>query len=559
MVNQREVVDLLLKEGLVTQDKVEKAREETKRTGLSIDKALEKLGFINDKDVVRVRAAALGLPYMDLNDYIIDSNLIKLIPENIARKYKAVPLFKINKSLTVGMVDPQDIVALDQIRRVSQAEMVEPVLVSEKGIQLILDSFYAGASAESFEDVIRAISKEKMKEAEGRGLVEIAEEAPIIKLVNVMISQAAKDRASDIHVEPEEDMVRIRFRVDGLLNEKTTLPKKLQNAVVSRIKVLAKLDIAESRKPQDGRIRLKLDDKEVDIRVSTFPTVHGENVVMRLLNRSSVVLGLRELGLSESDFEAFAKLIRRPNGNILGNGPTGSGKTTTLYTALSTISSITKNIVTIEDPVEYELPVIRQTQINPKADITFANGLRSILRQDPDVIMVGEIRDKETADIAIQAALTGHLVFATLHTNDAPSALTRLIDMGIEPFLISSSVIGIMAQRLVRVICDKCKEKYKPGDEILKDLDFAENIELYRGRGCIKCKNTGLIGRIGIFELLIVTEEIRKMVDAKASADDIKRKAMELGMRSLRRDGLVKVQQGVTLPEEVLRVTEIEH
>ncbi|OGX31398.1 MAG: hypothetical protein A2787_09155 [Omnitrophica WOR_2 bacterium RIFCSPHIGHO2_01_FULL_48_9] len=559
MVNQREVVDLLLKEGLVTQDKVEKAREETKRTGLSIDKALEKLGFINDKDVVRVRAAALGLPYMDLNDYIIDSNLIKLIPENIARKYKAVPLFKINKSLTVGMVDPQDIVALDQIRRVSQAEMVEPVLVSEKGIQLILDSFYAGASAESFEDVIRAISKEKMKEAEGRGLVEIAEEAPIIKLVNVMISQAAKDRASDIHVEPEEDMVRIRFRVDGLLNEKTTLPKKLQNAVVSRIKVLAKLDIAESRKPQDGRIRLKLDDKEVDIRVSTFPTVHGENVVMRLLNRSSVVLGLRELGLSESDFEAFAKLIRRPNGIILVTGPTGSGKTTTLYTALSTISSITKNIVTIEDPVEYELPVIRQTQINPKADITFANGLRSILRQDPDVIMVGEIRDKETADIAIQAALTGHLVFATLHTNDAPSALTRLIDMGIEPFLISSSVIGIMAQRLVRVICDKCKEKYKPGDEILKDLDFAENIELYRGRGCIKCKNTGLIGRIGIFELLIVTEEIRKMVDAKASADDIKRKAMELGMRSLRRDGLVKVQQGVTLPEEVLRVTEIEH
>ena len=559
MVNQREVVDLLLKEGLVTQDKVEKAREETKRTGLSIDKALEKLGFINDKDVVRVRAAALGLPYMDLNDYIIDSNLIKLIPENIARKYKAVPLFKINKSLTVGMVDPQDIVALDQIRRVSQAEMVEPVLVSEKGIQLILDSFYAGASAESFEDVIRAISKEKMKEAEGRGLVEIAEEAPIIKLVNVMISQAAKDRASDIHVEPEEDMVRIRFRVDGLLNEKTTLPKKLQNAVVSRIKVLAKLDIAESRKPQDGRIRLKLDDKEVDIRVSTFPTVHGENVVMRLLNRSSVVLGLRELGLSESDFEAFAKLIRRPNGIILVTGPTGSGKTTTLYTALSTISSITKNIVTIEDPVEYELPVIRQTQINPKADITFANGLRRILRQGPDVIMVGEIRDKETADIAIQAALTGHLVFATLHTNDAPSALTRLIDMGIEPFLISSSVIGIMAQRLVRVICDKCKEKYKPGDEILKDLDFAENIELYRGRGCIKCKNTGLIGRIGIFELLIVTEEIRKMVDAKASADDIKRKAMELGMRSLRRDGLVKVQQGVTLPEEVLRVTEIEH
>lgn len=558
MINQREVIDLLLREGLVTQDKVEKAREETKRTGLSIEKALEKLGFVDDKDVVKVRASALGLPYMDLSDYIIDINLIKLIPENIARKYKAVPLFKINKSLTVGMVDPQDIVALDQIRRVSQVEMVEPVLVSEKGIQTVLDCFYIGAGGESFEDIIRSISKEKIKAAEGKGLVEIAEEAPIIKLVNVMISQAVKDRASDIHIEPEEDMVRMRFRVDGLLSEKTILPKKLQNAIISRIKVLAKLDIAENRKPQDGRIRLKLEEKDVDIRISTFPTVHGENMVMRLLNRSSVVLGLRELGLSEGDFEAFAKLIRRPNGIILVTGPTGSGKTTTLYTALTTISSITKNIVTIEDPVEYELPVIRQTQINPKADITFANGLRSILRQDPDVIMVGEIRDKETADIAIQAALTGHLVFATLHTNDAPSALTRLIDMGIEPFLVSSSVIGIMAQRLVRVICDKCKEKYKPSREILKDLALGESTELYRGRGCAKCKNTGLVGRLGIFELLIVNEAVRKMIDAKASADDIKRKAVELGMKTLRYDGLLKVQQGITIPEEVLRVTEIE-
>ena len=557
MVNQREVIDLLLKEGLVNQDKIDKAREETKRTGLSIEKALEKLGFVNDKDVVRVRASALGLPYMDLDDYLIDINLVKLIPENIARKYKAVPLFKINKSLTVGMVDPQDIVALDQLRRVSQVEMVEPILVSEKGIQVVLDSFYAGMAAESFEDVIQSISKEKLKE-EGRGLIEIAEEAPIIKLVNVMISQAMKDRASDIHVEPEEDMVRIRFRVDGLLNEKTILSKKLQNAIVSRIKVLAKLDIAENRKPQDGRIRLKIDEKDVDIRVSTFPTVHGENVVMRLLNRSSVVLGLRELGLAESDFEAFAKLIRRPNGIILVTGPTGSGKTTTLYTALTAISSITKNIVTIEDPVEYELPVIRQTQINPKADITFANGLRSILRQDPDVIMVGEIRDKETADIAIQAALTGHLVFATLHTNDASSALTRLIDMGIEPFLISSSVIGIMAQRLVRMVCNKCREKYKPTPEILRELALPDNTELYRGHGCGKCKNTGLLGRVGIFELLLINEAIRKMIETKASADEIKRKAIGLGIKTLRNDGLLKVQKGITIPEEVLRVTEVE-
>jgi type II secretory ATPase GspE/PulE/Tfp pilus assembly ATPase PilB-like protein len=315
------------------------------------------------------------------------------------------------------------------------------------------------------------------------------------------------------------------------------------------------MDIAESRKPQDGRIRLKIENKDLDIRVSTFPTIHGENVVMRLLDKSSLLFGLKQLGFSESEFKVFDKLIRHPYGIILVTGPTGSGKTTTLYAVLSGLNTPEKNIITLEDPVEYELPGIRQTPINPKAGITFATGLRSILRQDPDIIMVGEIRDKETAEIAIQAALTGHLVLSTLHTNDAPSALTRLVDMGIEPFLISSSVIGILAQRLVRTICDKCKEKYAPPPEALKELGIKTGEEFYRGAGCPRCNQKGYIGRIGIFELLFIDEEIRKMVDAKKSADEVKRKAVELGMKVLRDDGLQKAKRGLTTIEEVLRVT----
>jgi len=538
---QREVIDLLLKEGLITQETLAKAREETKRTGLTIEKALEKLGFMIYEDVVKIRAKYLGLPHMDLSDYNIDAELIPLIPEPVARKHRAVPLFKIGNSITVGMVDPQDIVALDQIRRLSQMEMIQPVLVSEKGVEKILDSYY-GVSG-SMDDIIKSIDKDKIAQAQGKQLMEIAEEAPVIKLVNIIITQAVKERASDIHIEPERDSLRVRCRIDGVMREETLLPKKIQNAIISRVKILSKMDIAETRKPQDGRIFLKIEDKDLDIRVSTFPTVHGENVVMRLLDKSAVLMGLREMGFLDRNLEDFSKLIRRPNGIILVTGPTGSGKTSTLYSALTTISSMEKNIITIEDPVEYELPLIRQTQVNPVAGITFSNGLRSILRQDPDIIMVGEIRDKETADVAIQAALTGHLVFATLHTNDAPSALTRLMDMGVEPFLISSSVIGILAQRLVRVICDKCKEKESGS---------------YRGKGCAQCKETGFVGRTGIFELLVINEELRKLVDAKCSSDEIRKKAIQIGMKTLREDGLVKVNQGLTTPEEVSRVTTVE-
>ncbi|MEA3560845.1 MAG: ATPase, T2SS/T4P/T4SS family [Candidatus Omnitrophota bacterium] len=553
MVKKKDVVDLLLKKGLVTQEQVDEAGREIERTGLRIEQALEKLGFITEEKIANARAVEMDVPYMDLTNYILDKELIKFIPEDLARKHNVLPLFRIGDSLTVAMVDPDDIAALDQVRRVSGIDAVEPVLTTEKGIQKILNSYYG--AAESVQQIIKSMDDKGTIEKQQKGLAELAEEAPVVKLVNVIIMQAVKNRASDIHLEPEERILRIRYRIDGILHEAEIVPKKLEGAVISRVKILSKMDIAESRKPQDGRIRLKLKNKDLDIRVSTFPTIQGENVVMRLLDRSSVLFGLKELGFSKEEFRTFAKLIQRPSGIILVTGPTGSGKTTTLYAALSVINSMEKNIVTIEDPVEYELPLIRQTPVNPKAGVTFANGLRNILRQDPDIIMVGEIRDKETSDIAIRAALTGHLVFSTLHTNDAPSALTRLINMGVEPFLISSSVIGVLAQRLVRIICNKCKEKYTPSGTVLENLGIGKKIECYRGKGCVQCKGTGFLGRIAIFELFIIDEEIKGMINTKKSAGEIRKKAVELGMKSLKENGLEKIKAGLASPDEVLKVT----
>ena len=459
------------------------------------------------------------------------------------------------KTLNVGMTNPSDIVAIDHIRRLIPGVSIEAILVTEKGMEKALDIYYgSGTTASKIAEIIG----EGALKTRQFGLVESADEVPVIKLVDSLVTEAVKNRASDIHIEPEQKKVRVRFRIDGQLQEVDVLPKALQESIISRIKVLADMDIAETRSAQDGRINMQLENRQLDIRVSTFPTIYGENVVLRLLDKSSVLLGLKELGFLEECLASFNKLIYRPNGIILVTGPTGSGKTTTLYAALTSISSMEKNIITIEDPVEYELPLIRQTPVNPKAGMTFANGLRNILRQDPDIIMVGEIRDRETAEIAIQSSLTGHLVFSTLHTNDAASALTRLIDMGVEPFLVSSSLIGILAQRLVRLICVKCKEKYTPDADMLKDLGLPKDGTYFHGRGCPACKKTGFKGRIGIFEFLVLNEDIRKMVEAKTSADEIKRKAVSLGMRTLRQDGIVKVQQGLTTPDEVIRVAEME-
>lgn len=555
MVGSEATIKLLLQAGLINEEMLVKAKEETKRMGLSMEKALEKLGFITDEDIVKTRANALGISYMDLEDCQIEAGLIKLIPETIARKYKVLPLFKIGESLNVGIVNPSDIVAMDQIRRLIPDMRIDMILVSQKSLEKALDNYYGtGGSTARIVETIRVGGKK----AKPTGMVESADEAPIIKLIDSLITEAVKNRASDIHIEPEQENLRVRYRIDGLLQEINVFPKHLQDSVISRIKVLSNMDIAETRKPQDGRINMKLENKQLDIRVSTFPTIYGENVVMRLLDKTSVLLGLKELGFLEEGLRDFNKLIRRPNGIILVTGPTGSGKTTSLYVALISINSMEKNIITIEDPVEYELPLIRQTPINPKAGITFANGLRNILRQDPDIIMVGEIRDKETLEIAIQASLTGHLVFSTLHTNDAPSGLTRLVDMGVEPFLVSSSLIGILAQRLVRLICLKCKERYTPATDLLEDLGLPKEGDYFRGRGCPVCKKTGFLGRVGIFELLTINEDIRKMIEAKSSADEIKKKAVSLGMKTLRQDGIIKVQQGITTPDEVFRVAEVE-
>ena len=548
--------DILLQRSLITEENIKKAKEDSKKKGTPIGKLLIKTGIITEDDYAQAMSEALEVPYIDLNNYLVDANTLKFIPESAARKHKAIPIFKIGDTVTVAMTDPKDIMAIDDLTRKSKCE-IESVLAGETAILNAIDQYYGVQG--SVEDVIKDISKDKKKEAapielDPKKLAEIAEEAPVIKLVNLIIMQAVKERASDIHVEPEEGTLKIRFRIDGVLYEMFSPPKHLELAILSRIKVLSKIDIAEKRKPQDGRFNIKVENRDIDLRVSTFPTIYGENIVIRILDKGTVLLDLDTLGFSKSTKKDFESLIKHPHGIVLVTGPTGSGKTTTLYSALSTIDSKEKNIITVEDPVEYHLGRVRQSQINPKAGLTFASGLKSILRQDPDIIMVGEIRDKETVEISIQAALTGHLVFSTLHTNDAVSALTRLLDMGVESFLISSSVMGILAQRLVRKVCEKCKESYKPSDEILKGIG-KDIKKLFRGKGCNNCKDTGYKGRVGIFELLIINEEIRKMIIARASNDVIKRKAVEMGMKTLSDDGLEKVSKGITTIDEIIKIT----
>ncbi len=555
------VIDDLIKKGIVSKQQFESAREESKNKGLSINKVLISKGIVKEKDIANVISERLGIPFMDLSDYLIDATVIKLIPESIAQRYKLMPLFKIGQTLTVAMADPQDINAMDQVRLKSGCE-IDAVLATEADIKNAMDQYY-GASG-GVEEVIKQMNEVKRSAstspASDKELAKMAEDAPVVKLVNMIIIQALKEKASDIHIEPDEKVLRIRYRVDGILHEVPKPPKDLEAAIISRVKVLASMDIAERRKPQDGRIIMKMQGKDIDMRVSSFPTVYGENIVIRLLDKTSLLLGLSELGMRPEMHKEFDKLIRKPFGIMLVTGPTGSGKTTTLYAALNAINSQEKNIITIEDPVEYQISMIRQTQVNPKAELTFASGLRSILRQDPDIIMVGEIRDSETAEIATQAALTGHLVFSTLHTNDASGAITRLADMGIEPFLISDAVIGVLAQRLVRVICPKCKEKIVPTDATLKELKLerSDDLALYHGKGCAKCKDTGYAGRVGIYELLIIDDELRKLIIAKAPADQIRAKAVEIGMKTLYEDGIVKALAGITSLEEVLRVAQEE-
>lgn len=546
--------ELLLTKGLLDAERLEEAKKEAERSKQSLRKVLVRMGWIPEATFLSLLEELTGLPSVDLDTYTIDPELLRLVPETVARRYVLIPLFKIGKILTVAMADPSNYLALDEVRLKADCD-VEVVIATEDKIVQTIDQYYGTAG--SMEELVKSITQKTIE----LGDEELVEEAPIIQLVNLLISQAVRERASDIHIEPEEDKLRIRLRIDGVLHEAPSPPKALERAIISRIKVLSKMDIAERRVPQDGRFRIHVDHKEIDLRVSTIPTHHGENVVMRLLDTATVLISLEELGFPKESYETFSRLITRPHGIILVTGPTGSGKTTTLYACLNKISTLEKNIVTIEDPIEYQMRVIRQMQVNPKIGLTFANGLRSILRQDPDIIMVGEIRDLETAEMAIQAALTGHLVFSTLHTNDAPGSLTRLVDMGVEPFLIASSVIGVLAQRLVRLICPQCKKSYVPSPELLKrlKLSFPKGSPLlHRGEGCRFCKETGYKGRTAIFELMQMDEEIRDLVIQKAPSTQIKEVACRKGMRTLREDGQAKVIEGLTTVEEMLRVTQEE-
>ena len=542
----------LVSEGLVTKEQLSEAERTQCQTGQSLGRALVDLHFLSREELIAFVARQLEIPHIDLTSYIIEAEVIDILPEATARKYKLIPMFRVEDTIQVAMADPVDVFAIDDIKLQVGLE-VKPVLADEEDILKAIDQYYGGTHL--IEETIEGIKETSWecttpKRLEAEELERVTEQPPIVKLVNQLILEAVSNRASDIHLEPQRKEMIIRNRVDGILHKVSSIPKHLQLPVISRIKVMADLDLTERRLPQDGRIQTRLGEKVIDMRVSTFPTMLGEKVVMRILDKGAISLDLAAVGFSSENLKIFRALITEPSGLIFISGPTGSGKTSTLYAALRAINSPEKNIVTLEEPVEYEIDYINQGGINVKAGLTFARGLRSILRQDPDVIMVGEVRDFETAELAIRAALTGHLVLSTLHTIDAAGCLTRLIDMGVEPFLISSSVIGVVAQRLVRTICPKCKEEHiSPG------LSDNKEIKSYKGRGCKECRNTGYKGRTGLYEIIILDENIKKLIMAKTPASSIKEAVRKCGARSLREEGLSKARAGITTIEEVLRET----
>ncbi len=550
------IPDLLVASGLLTSAQMERAQQVMQQKHCPLEEAVLDLQLLSRPVLYGAIADQLRVPYVDLEEYLPDSKAREFIPERMARQHHTFPLFKIQNGLVVAMSDPTNLVAIDALRQASGC-VIEAYLSSEAEIAKAIDQAYGtrGETERFLEELSRHPGAVESRREEGK-------ETPVSKLVDLVMTQAVRDRASDVHLEPEEDTLRIRFRIDGVLHEVPSPPKTFEAALISRLKVLADLDIAETRIPQDGHFKLEVDNRGIDVRISTLPTVHGENVVMRILDSTEVFVGLDRLGLSPQGMEQLEKAILKPHGIVLCTGPTGSGKTTTLYSALMRISSIQRNIITIEDPVEYRLNLIRQVQINPKIGITFANGLRSILRQDPDVIMVGEIRDGETAELAIQAALTGHLVLSTLHTNDAPSSVTRLLNMGIEPFLVSASVICVIAQRLVRTICESCRAWYEPPPVLLERLGLSQGtrqpVKMAKGKGCPQCKGTGYRGRTGIYEMMMVDDEIREQILAVPSVVALREMARKKGMKLLSEEGLAKVLSGVTTLEEVSRVTERE-
>jgi len=562
--------EILVKESLISQDQLQKALEYQRANGGKLGSCLTKMGFITDDDITGVLSRQYGVPSINLKYYEIDPNVIRLIPQDTALRYQVVPLSRVGSVLTIAMTDPTNVFAMDDVKFMTGFN-VEPVVASESAIADAISRFYGGShsNGEELTNLMRDLVDEELElasdeaELDAASLEKAAEEAPIIKLVNLILTDSVKRGASDIHLEPYETELRVRFRIDGMLQTVMTPPLKVKDAITSRMKIMAKLDIAEKRLPQDGRIMIKYKaegkKKELDFRVSTVPTLYGEKIVLRLLDKENLRLDMTKLGFEQESLTKFERSILKPYGMVLVTGPTGSGKTNTLYSSVARLNQVDTNIMTAEDPVEFQLSGINQVQMKEQIGLNFAAALRAFLRQDPNIILVGEIRDFETAEIAVKAALTGHLVLSTLHTNDAPSTISRLMNMGIEPFLVATSVNLICAQRLVRRICSNCKEEVEVPPQVLIDAGFSEvelkTTKIYHGKGCNICNKGGYKGRTGLYEVMEINDELRELILVGASALELKKKAVEQGMLTLRRSGLVKIAAGMTTMDEVLRET----
>ncbi len=573
-----QLVTMLEQAGKIDDEKIQQAMQRSSELGAPLPKTLVQMGLVQEDDILAVLGENLGMETVKLSDFKVDKTILQILPKDITAKYKVLPIAFDGRTVTVALADPFDVQSIDTLQFYLQEKgyQLKTVIAREDEVEASIAKYYTSADAEVeqiLQDLASTMQAEamelEMKEEEATNLGDFMnsisdedigeDEAPIVRLVNLVFQEALRSRASDIHFEPYEKHFKIRFRIDGVLHEVQSPPKKLQNSILSRVKIMAGMDLAEKRIPQDGRIQMRMQGKDIDFRVSALPGLFGESIVLRLLDKSGVLLGLEEIGFLPDNIEIFKRMIRKPNGIILMTGPTGSGKTTTLYSALNTVNNVDTKIITIENPVEYQIEGINQVQIQEDIGLTFSAGLRSILRQAPNVILVGEIRDAETAEIAIRSALTGHLVFSTLHTNDAPSATTRLIEMGVKPFLVSSALQAVVAQRLVRLICRDCKEQYTPDPVILEDFvsnpaEFA-HVKFFRGKGCDTCNFTGYRGRTAIHEIMVLSEEIRELVLAKESSDVIRELARKQGMRTLREDGFMKAQRGDSTLLEVARIT----
>ncbi|HZZ78059.1 MAG TPA: ATPase, T2SS/T4P/T4SS family [Gemmataceae bacterium] len=559
----RDFTEILIRQRVISADQLAEANQMARASGVKVGDALVRLGYATSDEVMRAIAQEHGLDFVNLSEIAIPPAVVEMVPESVARENAILPLAKEEDSLKVVVSDPNDLDTLDKLRFILNCK-VDIALAPREHIVDAINRHYGQTEGESADSMLQEFTDTAIDFTEtvesSDSATEVVDEtsAPIVRLVQLIISEAVQLRASDIHVEPFEDRVRVRYRIDGVLVERDAAPRRLLGAILSRIKILGKIDIAERRRPQDGRIKVTVGEKELDLRVSVLPTNHGQSVVMRILDKDSIRVGLRQLGLSEDDFRNFNQLVRRPNGIILVTGPTGSGKTTTLYAALNDLNRPDRKIITAEDPVEYYLPGINQVQVSHGIGLDFARIIRSMLRQAPNVILVGEMRDSETAEMGIQASLTGHLVFSTLHTNDAPGAVTRMVDMGVPSYLVASSVIAILAQRLVRVVCTKCKQPYMPTDAVLEAAgirrEIAEKAHFMKGKGCGNCQRSGYRGRIGIYELLLMKSKIRELAFKGVSTQELRKVAMANGMKTLYQDGMIKAMKGITSIEEVFRV-----